>query len=361
MISKEHEQSDQPQPQQQLHIERTSSASPSPQTSSFAEHRHHYHHGSNIHNDNNDIRKRQILIRRHTSVSIQREPPKVNYISFGCGLIAGTISAGLFNPMDRALYLSVKNRVPFLSKENFLPNPYQGFLQSVGHRALAGGLYFPLEHFFMTCIPTSNHNPYIDHNHHKLYHLLAGMAAGTVNAILVNPFAAVKYKTWGRSHGHNRGILTEIYDMHRKGGLRPLFVNGLAATILRDLTFGGCYTSLRLELHYNLSFITDENQWIANVLAASVATVISGPFNLARNIQYSTKSKHVSDSVVVVLQDFNTEISQRHKLIDKLKHVQNRLRLGWGTIRVAGGMAFGQILYDELHGMYQDKQEQQRQ
>ena len=332
------------QEEQRQQLQRTSS--------SFGE---HHNHGI--------AAKKQMLLRRHTSVSIQNEPPKVNLISFGCGLIAGTISAGLFNPMDRALYLSVKNRKPFLSKENFLPNPYQGFLQSVGHRALAGGLYYPLEHFFMTCIPTANHNPYIDHNHHKLYHLLAGMAAGSVNAILVNPFAAVKYKTWGRSHGINRGIVQEVYDMHNKGGLRPLFINGLAATILRDLTFGGCYTFLRLELHYKINYITDENQWIANVIAASVATIISGPFNLVRNIQYSTKSRHVADSVVVVLQDFNTEISERQSILGKLKHIQNRLRLGWGTVRVAGGMAFGQILYDELHGMYQDKQqleEQQR-
>jgi hypothetical protein len=57
-----------------------------------------------------------------------------------CGLVAGVAQAGVFNPFDRALYLSVKNHRPFLCYENFA-QPYSGFLQSVGGRALSGGLY----------------------------------------------------------------------------------------------------------------------------------------------------------------------------------------------------------------------------
>ena len=38
------------------------------------------------------------------------------------------LQAGLFNPWDRALYLSVKHSRPFLSGENF-QRPYQGFWQ----------------------------------------------------------------------------------------------------------------------------------------------------------------------------------------------------------------------------------------
>ncbi len=50
--------------------------------------------------------------------------------AFVCGLIAGVASAGMFNPVDRALYLSVKERRSFLMMENFR-RPYQGFLQTV--------------------------------------------------------------------------------------------------------------------------------------------------------------------------------------------------------------------------------------
>lgn len=77
------------------------------------------------------------LHRHSTSPTLHREPPKG--VSLLCGLVAGVAQAGLFNPYDRALYLSVKHHRPFLDKRNF-QNSFQGFLQSVGGRALASGL-----------------------------------------------------------------------------------------------------------------------------------------------------------------------------------------------------------------------------
>lgn len=47
---------------------------------------------------------------------------------------------------------------------------------------------------------------------------LAGTSAGAVNAIILNPLSALKYKTWGREV--NRGMPTEALDMWRKAGLR---------------------------------------------------------------------------------------------------------------------------------------------
>jgi hypothetical protein len=83
------------------------------------------------------------LPQRRTTTSnapiVDFETAPSEYVSFFCGLIAGVAQAGLFNPYDRALYLSVKHKRPFLSSLNF-QSPYQGFLQSVGGRALSGGL-----------------------------------------------------------------------------------------------------------------------------------------------------------------------------------------------------------------------------
>ena len=42
----------------------------------------------------------------------------------------------------------VINRRPFLTLENF-KTPYQGFVQVVWIRALSGGLFYPLEHYFI--------------------------------------------------------------------------------------------------------------------------------------------------------------------------------------------------------------------
>ena len=60
------------------------------------------------------------------------------------GTAVGVLQSVLFNPWDRALYLSVKEKRPFLLRENFR-NPYQGWLQSAVHRTVSGGLYFVLQ------------------------------------------------------------------------------------------------------------------------------------------------------------------------------------------------------------------------
>jgi hypothetical protein len=53
----------------------------------------------------------------------------------------------VFNPYDRALFLSMRDHRRFLSWDNFR-TPYQGLMQSIAIRAISGGLWFPLEHFF---------------------------------------------------------------------------------------------------------------------------------------------------------------------------------------------------------------------
>jgi hypothetical protein len=60
------------------------------------------------------------------------------------GTFSGVVQAGLFNPYDRALYLSVRDHLPFLHRSNFM-DPFRGFAQAVVQRTIAGGLYFVLQ------------------------------------------------------------------------------------------------------------------------------------------------------------------------------------------------------------------------
>ena len=46
------------------------------------------------------------------------------------GFAAGTVVTGLLNPVDRALFLSVSNRSPFLDAQNWR-QPLQGLGQSI--------------------------------------------------------------------------------------------------------------------------------------------------------------------------------------------------------------------------------------
>ena len=124
-------------------------------------------------------------------------------------MLGGIGRAGLFNPWDRALYLSVKERRPFLHHENWR-QPYQGFLQAIVVRTLSAGLYFPLEDMFLPIVSktfgassSSNIDDSDDlqiegkYTHNFLSVFIAGNIAGALNGVILNPINAIKYHTWG--------------------------------------------------------------------------------------------------------------------------------------------------------------------
>jgi Mitochondrial carrier protein len=277
------------------------------------------------------------------------EAESVSAKSIGCGLAAGVIQAALFSPYDRALYLSMANQTPFLTMQNF-HNPFVGLSQSIGGRALSGALFFPLEQFFFQRFNTSNSDA---RENSTLRCFASGTAAGAVNAMTLNPLSAIKYKTWSRLY--NRGMLQEAFSMLRQGG-RGVFYRGLTSTLMRDIAFGGCYTCIRLQLQWTWS-LPHEHQWAANLFAASLATIVSGPFNLARNVQYATKSSQVAPTTFQVLKELAQETDAIDSLHQKSVYLQKRLRIGWGTARVATGMAFGHWVYDGLHALVHDHEE----
>ena len=125
-------------------------------------------------------------------------------------------------------------------------------------------------------------------------------------------------------------MLYEVGRILRKSNsIRPFF-NGLAPTLARDVAFGGCYTFMRLQLQYWFD-LEHKQQWVGNFCAAALATVISGPFNYVRNIQFSTKSSTTADGMLWILRDLGVAIIQQKGALAKLRFLQQRLRIGWGT------------------------------
>ena len=281
-----------------------------------------------------------VLPRRRTTTGPIQDP--VDYASFLCGLAAGVVQAGLFNPYDRALYLSVREKKhrPFFHSHNWR-SPYRGFWQSLGGRAVSGGLYFPVEHWFLRYM-----DPY---ESVAGYNFVAGTAAGAVNACLLNPLSAIKYKTWGQRDA-TRGMWRTAIRMLRKSSESPMrpFFNGLLPTLYRDVVFGGCYTWLRLQIQYWFD-LQPNQQWMGNLVAAALGTVASGPFNYVRNVQYATSSRIKADGTAQVLRNLARETSAQPTVLLRCSFLQSRLRIGWGTARVAFGMAFGHAVYDWLH------------
>lgn len=111
-------------------------------------------------------------------------------ILLNCGFISGLLQAFLFNPWDRALYLSVKNETPFLRMENFA-QPMAGVMQTVVQRAMSSGLYFPLEQITAEALHTETE---LNQSKKSWKLFIAGTIAGALNGIIMNPFTRIKVK-----------------------------------------------------------------------------------------------------------------------------------------------------------------------
>ena len=109
-----------------------------------------------------------------------------------CGIVSGLAQAAVFNPWDRALYLSVMHHRDFLHSANF-KNPMAGVLQTITQRAFSSGLYFPLEDIFAGLLikhTDNNETP----GTQRAIRFTAGLLAGSTNGLLLNPFSSVKVK-----------------------------------------------------------------------------------------------------------------------------------------------------------------------
>ena len=297
-----------------------------------------------------------------------------------CGFGGGLVQAGLFNPWDRALYLSIKEDRPFLSKKNFV-NPFAGVSQTLLQRAISAGLYFPLEEIFADKLIASGalgKGSLILNERRQYVAFMAGLMAGSLNGLIINPLAAVKYHYWGTETGREN-FLSTASEMLRKGGPR-IFLVGTTATVLRDLVFGGTYGLLRHELHAmskrhvvdaaprsenvdsggvgngsvrpTSPFFFEKPTFMENILAACMATVLSSPWNYVRNIHYGTPSGKKPRTTLAIWQALVHKTSSQQGMLSKVSFLQTQLRVGWGTARVGCGMAVSSSIYDTFSKMF---------
>lgn len=269
-------------------------------------------------------------------------------IDVASGLLAGASNSGLFNPWDRALYLSVKFNRPFLLSQNF-KSPYQGFSQAFVQRAFLGGIYYVAQGELNRYL-----FPYLRNTlgiNQTLSQFFVGMSAGSIGGVFTNSISAIKYHTWGQENASFRSSVREMWNL---GGIKP-FLKGTAATMTRDMVFGSTYEMLRTLMNSTIkkseNNTTNENQpkleFIHNATAAGVATILSSPFNYVRNMQYATppniKPPTTQEALIKV---WNDSKSQQRSFLARMSFFQQQFRIGWGTARVAVGMAVGQKLFN---------------
>lgn len=249
-----------------------------------------------------------------------------------CGISMGCTTAVLLNPLDRAMYLSMVNRKTVFSL-NHWKKPFKGLQANAMQRVVTVGLYFPLEDLFRPVAKDRMGDT-------VLANWAAGTAVGAITGYLVNPFAVVKSVMWGRP-GSDKDFINTGKRMYQLGGWAALS-RGSRATVLRDMVFGGVYTSLR-----NLGEVEaldEQRRFGQEVAAAGFATLIAGPFNYARNIQYSTPSDQKSANVLKIIGDLLKEARAESPRF-AAPWLMKRMMIGWGTMRVAIGMGLSAYMY----------------
>lgn len=305
------------------------------------------------------------------------------------GFTSGLLQAAIFNPWDRALYLSVKNHNKFLSIQNFR-NPYQGFSQSIFSRVLSGGSFFPLMDLLEPLVAQKLGIK----QGSAANKTLAGNMAGAINGVCINFLTAIKYETWGQAEAckaagkpnpRMTSVAIHMYQAARRGNHRreirksgylraafrerksllawhprhpvklimagfPPFTKGIVATVIRDAIFGGSFATLKYygkpqfdpsvkqTLYHRL--LTDGSV----LMAGALATIASAPWNYARNMKYATPPGQQAPSTWCCLRELFRDA--RKADCGSLRFLQQRLRIGWGTGRVACGMMVGDQLYE---------------
>jgi len=273
---------------------------------------------------------------------------------FLVGMVVGVSMAGLLNPVDQALYLMILHRRPFLSRANFA-NPWEGFSQAVLIRTFSGGMFYPLYDAWngalsKLLLPTVLAVP-------AFTCIAAGQLTGFTNAILMNPLNAVKYQMWGKPMHSMRYTAQQMWKEH---GMKA-FTTGMGVTALRDAVFGGVYAGARRTISDRLlspaktpaaateQRYTGAQAAAVDVSAAAMATTFASPLNYARNMKFANLHTQEPLGIKAALAQLGSEVLARHRcegLYMSANYLQQRLGLGWGTVRVGVGMGLGQQLYN---------------
>jgi hypothetical protein len=298
--------------------------------------------------------------------------PRAWWVPVCAGTLSGITTAGVFNPYDRALYLSVIHEKPFLHGSNW-SKPFQGAANALLHRTVAGGLYFAVYDILqkpvarMVAAAASRHSSDASVPGERLLpsddimvSFATGTLAGFANGVILNPIAAVKYAAWGSDT--SEGLQRYAVSLWQHGGVRP-FIAGIVPTVVRDMVFGASYSTLRFmfarELAKRISPFVDGGGGdemgsispnlvspLSQFAGAAIATTVSSPFNYWRNMQFDTKPGQQPVGFVSCMRQLGCAVRGAPGIQAKCLQVSMKLRIGWGTFRVATGMAVGQQLYD---------------
>jgi len=216
------------------------------------------------------------------------------------GLSTGIMSAIIFNPIDKAIYLSTTKNNKLFNKENWR-DLYKGTSYTIITRLITSGLYFS----------------YIDHYSTISNNKIETALMTSILCSITNPLQLIKFNSWYNNCSTKNGAKIII----KKYGYRGLAI-GIAPLLLRDFLFNYIY----------LSFKKKDNH-INNVAVICGALIVVSPINLIKNKKYAS-----NESIMSIIKNF--KISQ--------------LGISYSLMRIGLGFYISQYLYD-LNKFYLNK------
>lgn len=208
------------------------------------------------------------------------------------GVSTGIISAILFNPLDKAIYISTTKNISIFNR-NAWHNMYSGVSYTIMTKLITSGLYFA----------------YIDY-YSKQYNSNAEIALiTTICCSITNPIQLVKFNSW------YNGILikTSANNIIKNYGYKGFGI-GIAPLLLRDFIFNYIYLTFK-----------KKDDHINNILTISGTLIVVSPINVIKNKKYA-----LNENIKSIIKNFN----------------YNQLGITFSLLRFSLSFYFCQYLYD---------------
>jgi hypothetical protein len=230
------------------------------------------------------------------------------------GLGAGLANGILFNPIDRALYLQVKNNNKLFTKINWI-DPYRGLSQTMYSKIIGYGIFFSLHDLYKNA---------------GLSELNSSLLTGISTAIITNPITVIKMHNWNSIY-NNKYFYRLLQDSKKQFGIK-IFARGLYSIILRDSLFSIIF------------YLNPNDTIINNIIYGTTASVIISPINYVRNTLYFDMRK----SKYIVLKETMNNIVYDIRKRNFNDLFFKKFNCGWYTLKVGLGMSFSRYIYDQL-------------
>lgn len=208
------------------------------------------------------------------------------------GITTGIISSILFNPIDKAIYISTTKNISIFNRQAW-HNSYKGTLNTILTRLITSGLYFSI----------------IDNLSSKHSIFETAVITSIVCNTFTNPIQLLKYHSWY----NNISFHDSFKFIYKTYGIRGFGI-GYASILLRDICF-----------NYSYLYFKKKDDHLHNLSVISMSLIAVSPINLIKNKKYGN-----NESILQIFKNFKFR----------------QLGISQSLLRTTASFYFTQFLYD---------------